>query len=173
MIKIVDSINQLRFSELMDVYSEGNLENGKERYPNLPEDAQIRESESDFYNYLKDYFFPIRGAFYALWEVDHLYAAALRMEPYKDGWLLSALETAPDQRRRGYAGDLICEVIHYVSKFERTKIYSHVSKRNIASIATHEKCGFHIEKDYAVYLDGSVLRSSYTLVYDMQKSETF
>ena len=167
MLKIVNRMNQLKFSELMHVYSEGNRENGAERYPNLSVDAQIREAEFDFYNYLNDVFFRTEGTFYAILEENCRYISALRMEPYMDGWLLCALETLPDERNRGYASNLIRSLLDYLRTFHRKKVYSHVSKDNYASIATHMKCGFQIEKDHAVYLDGSVLHSCYTMVYHM------
>ena len=171
MLKIINTISQLKFSKLMCVYSEGNLLNGSERYPYLSQESQIREVEQDFYNYLNEVFFRIEGAFYALWEVDGSYLAALRMEPYRDGWLLCALETALAVRRRGYATLLVSSVLKYLSQREEMKIYSHVSKRNLPSIATHAKCGFHIHSDCAVYLDGSVHHNCYTFVYDNKKSE--
>ena len=160
-------MNQLKFSELMHVYSEGNMENGAERYPNLSIDAQIREAEVDFYNYLNDVFFNTEGAFYAILDVNRRYICALRMEPYKDGWLLCALETVPDERNKGYASNLIRCLLDYLRTSNRKKVYSHVSKDNCASVATHMKCGFQIEKDHAVYLDGSVLYSCYTMAYHM------
>jgi len=167
MVKIVNGMNQLKFSELMYVYSEANMDNGAERYPNLSVDAQIREAEVDFYNYLNDVFFQTDGAFYAILELNCRYVSALRMEPYRDGWLLCALETAPNERNRGHAFNLIRSSLDYLRTFNSKKVYSHVSKDGWASIATHMKCGFRIEKDHAVYLDGSVLHSCYTMVYHM------
>ena len=44
------------------------------------------------------------------------------------------------------------------------RVYSHVSKRNQASLSTHFSCGFQIEKDYAVDLDGTVTTRQVTLL---------
>ena len=41
--------------------------------------------------------------------------------------------------------------------------YSHVDKRNTPSLRLHEKLGFEISLDHAVYVDGSVYSSSVTL----------
>jgi L-amino acid N-acyltransferase YncA len=38
-----------------------------------------------------------------------------------------------------------------------------VSKKNTASLAVHEKCGFVQVLDYAKYIDGSVARNAVTL----------
>lgn len=173
MLRIVHRMNELRFSELMDIYIEGNIENGSDCYPNLLPSQQIREAEQDFYQYLNDVFFRQEGSFYALWELDGCYLSALRLEPYEDGLLISALETLPNVRQQGYASRLICAVIEHLAEQGSGTLYSHVSKKNAASLKAHMKCGFRIIKDHAVYSDGSVLHSSYTLAYDYNKnSET-
>ena len=143
----------------MAVYEEGNLENAAEFWPNLSRGEQILRAEQEFYQYLQECFFPTKDACYALWTVGGKYVSALRLEPYQDGLLLEALETAPGQRRKGYAADLITAVLQMVGE---TKVYSHVSKRNTASLRTHEKCGFHRVLEHAVYADGSVLTTSCT-----------
>lgn len=160
MLKIYRNLRELDFRRLMTIYEEGNRENGQERYPELPEVQQILRAEQDFYQYLRECFFPTEGAFYAVWEKDGQYVAALRLEPYQDGLLLEALETRPDMRRKGYAKTLIRSVLEATREI---RVYSHVSKRNLPSLRAHCACGFEIWKDYAVYADGSVLRNSYTL----------
>ena len=160
MLVIAESLRSLNFGQLMEVYEEGNLENGAEFWPDLPQAQQLLNAEQDFYQYLKECFFSTDGAFYALWVANGAYVSALRLEPYQDGLLLEALETAPQHRGRGYATALITAVMQTVGD---TKVYSHVSKRNTASLRTHEKCGFHRILDHAVYADGSVLTTSCTL----------
>ncbi len=159
MLKIVEKFGQLDFRQLMDVYIEGNEENGACRYPNLPENQRLLEAEQDFCQYLRECFFPTEGAFYALWVVEGRYVSALRLEPYQDGLLLEALETAPEHRQMGYAKALVQAVLSHVGE---QKIYSHVHKRNTPSLRTHESCGFRRILDHAVYADGSVLTKSCT-----------
>lgn len=171
MLRIAHSMSQFRFSELMTVYHEGNLENGVDRYPYLTVNEQLRYAEQDFYNYLSSVFFLQRASLYAIWEIDGAYKSALRLEPYSDGMLLCALETAPEARGKGYATELISAIQRYLRKQGSGKVYSHVSKRNAASLAVHKKCGFQIIKDSAVYSDGSVMHNSYTLTYRYEKSE--
>ena len=172
MISLIKSMGQLKFSELMSVYAESNSLNGKEFYSGLPKESQIYEAEQDFYRYLKDVFFRQERSFYAVWEADRHYLAALRVEPYQDGMLICALETLPVARGQGYASKLISAVLNHLAETSCSKVYSHVSKRNLPSIKTHTKCGFRIIKDHAVYSDGSVLHNSYTLLFDSKKSET-
>lgn len=165
MLRVIQNMRQLRFSQLMSVYAQGNLENGQERYPNEPEYRQIFLAEQDFYAYLQDCFFATAGAFYAAWEVDRKYVSALRLEPYKDGLLLAALETAPECRRKGYAQALIKAVQQQVAG---RKIYAHVSKRNLPSLTVHEKCGFRRISEQAVYIDGSVNDRACTFCFEDQ-----
>lgn len=159
MLKIVRSLKELDFSGLMKVYSEGNLENGRDSYPEEPAGRQIMLAEQDFYEYLRQVFFRTEGAVYLVWEERRRYVSALRLEPYQDGLLLEALETAPEERRKGFAKMLLREVLQ---EFAGEKIYSHVHKRNTASRRIHEACGFQKILDHAVYADGSVLHSSVT-----------
>ncbi len=160
MLIIARSLKELRFSDLMEVYREGNLENARQFWPGVPENQQILLAEQNFYQYLKEGFFPQPGAVYCVWQVQDRYVSALRLEPYEDGLLLEALETAPEHRRRGYAKALIQSVLAWAPK---GKIYSHVSRRNAASLATHTACGFEKVLEHAKYIDGSVTQNSVTL----------
>ena len=159
MIIMARSLKEIDFRQLMDVYEEGNLENGAEFWPELPQGQQLLNAEQDFYQYLRECFFTTEGAAYAIWVVDGKYVSALRLEPYQDGLLLEALETAPCHRCKGYAAKLIRTVLEQMGE---KKVYSHVSKRNTASIRTHESCGFHRILEHAVYADGSVKTNACT-----------
>ncbi len=154
MLYLAKSLPQLHFGKLMEVYIEGNLEKAEE--------IGLLQAEQDFYQYLSDSFFSSPGAVYAIWVEREEYISALRLEPYKDGLLLEALETAPQYRRKGYATKLIEEVL---TEFSNGNIYSHVSKTNAASLAVHKKCGFYKISDSATYIDGSVNSRAVTLCY--------
>lgn len=157
------SLNALSFSGLMQVYREDNQDNGREFYPEEPAMRQLQLAEERFYQYLKESFFPVPGARYAVWVVDGRYVSALRLEPYRDGMLLEALSTHPEHRCKGYATALIRAV---QEELGAGKIYSHVGKKNIPSRKTHEGCGFRIISDQAVYIDGSVNSRAYTMCYE-------
>ena len=168
MLYLARSLSRLHFSSLMAVYAESNRENGREAWPEEPEMRQIQLAEEEFYRYLSQVFFKTPGAICAVWEESGRYVSALRLEPYRDGLLLEALETDPGQRRRGYAAGLIEAVQTYLG--EGGKLYSHVDKRNIPSLKTHEKCGFRRVADFAVCVDGSVNQKMYTLCWDDKTS---
>lgn len=136
---------ELDIEQLMGVYKEQNW------------------NESDMLSYLREVFFRQKGAFYAVWVADSAYKTAVRFEPYEDGMLLHSLETAPAARRKGYAQLLLIHTLDYLRTTDCKKIYSHIDKRNKASLALHTKCGFDIISDCAVYLDGTVTQYSNTL----------
>ena len=158
MLLIAKRLEEVDFSALMDIYCEGNLEKAEEYG-----DGGLLRAEREFYDYLREDFFRQQGAFYAVWTEQGRYVSALRLEPYKDGWLLEALETAPDHRKKGYAKALMIAVLEYM---DQSIIYSHVSKRNEASLRTHYACGFQKHLDHVVYLDGSVTNRGVTLKFD-------
>ena len=162
MLHIIHTMKELDFGQLMAVYEEGNRENGGENYPDEPENRQIALAEQDFYQYLQQVFFKTRDAAYYIWEENGKYVSALRLEPYRDGLLLEAMETHPEMRQKGYAAKLMLETIPFAKDMP---LYSHVSKKNIPSLRTHEKCGFKRILEYAVYADGSVNDRACTLCF--------
>lgn len=163
MLIVANKLNELAFGKLMEVYTEDNLENGRDLWPEEPESRQIALAEQEFYQYLQQVFFKTNGAKYLIWEEKGRYVSALRLEPYRDGLLLEALETAPSYRRKGCAAKLVQAALAYAGN---VKIYSHVGKKNTASFRTHEKCGFVRILDYAVYADGSVNDRCCTLCHE-------
>ena len=159
-------MNELSFSKLMQVYRQANREHGKELAPEETEDRQMQLAEEDFYSYLHDSFFTHPGAVYCIWGEGGTYVSALRLEPYEDGLLLEALETAPEQRKRGYATLLMLSVLAWLERQGSVRVYSHVDKQNLASRRTHLGCGFHVYRDYAAFIDGSVNRRADTWIYE-------
>lgn len=166
MLILVKKMKELPFGSLMNIYAEGNRKNGQLLWPDEPQARQLQLAEEGFYQYLRDGFFATPEAVYALWHVDGKYVSALRLEPYRDGLLLEALETAPEERRKGYASALIRAVQAWMGQQGSVKVYSHVSKRNTASLKTHESCGFRRILEYAAYVDGSVNQKACTMCYE-------
>ncbi len=164
MLHIIDSFNQLPFSALMEIYKEGNAENGVEKYPQLPPVQQLAEAEQDFYVYLTA-FFRQPDSRYFLWEDEGRFVSALRIEPYEDGYLIAALETEPHSRNRGYAKMLLDEALSWIWKHNPAPVYSHISRVNKPSLAVHNAVGFKAFLSYCRYADGSVSHNALTLRY--------
>lgn len=160
MLLLVRSMKDLRFGDLMAVYSQTNRSDGAARYPEETPARQEMLAEQDFFRYLQDCFFKTRDAVYAIWVENGQYVSALRLEPHRNGFLLAGLETAPEHRRKGYAKKLMEAALH-----EKTgrPVYSHVRKQNKPSLDVHLKCGFRIVSNAAVYTDGSAEWGAFTL----------
>lgn len=153
MLLMYTNLSQLNWSELMAVYAEGVEENGRDFYPELPQGQQLLRAEQDFYTYLQQDFFRCQQERYCIWEENGVYVSALRLHPFEDGLLIEALETRPEYRQKGYASRLMQAVLAEVGQ---QKVYSHISRRNRASIATHQKCGFRKVLDFARYSEGEI-----------------
>ena len=132
----------------------------------VPENIRILQAQQDFYNYIL-FFLKDNNCFIAVWTDKDSYLSALRIEPYCDGLLLSALETLPLERGKGYAKKLIGAVVEYLKGSGYKKVYSHIDKNNKKSLAAHIDCGFRKQLDYAVFIDGSVSQRSCTLSVDI------
>lgn len=158
MLKIIRSYLKIDTVQLKSVYEESCRKQGNVVYGHHHPTQQIFLAEQEMVEGVKC-FFRDRDAFYAVWILNERYVSALRMEPYRDGYLLEGLETHPDMRKRGYATRLVHEVCDQIS----VPVYSHVDKNNAPSLAVHRACGFQIIKDFAVYIDGSVSHQAYTL----------
>lgn len=162
MLVFADHLRDLSFSALMTVYEQSNRESAKKNWPEESTDFALQLAEQEFYQYLRQVFFHTPGARYAIWLEHGIYVSALRLEPYRDGLLLSALETAPDYRKQGFAEALVREVLRTLPV---TSVYSHIHKCNHASFNLHMKCGFHRISEQATYLDGSVDSKCCTVCY--------
>ena len=144
---IARSVRELDPGCLMDLYSvPGNSSQTNRFYEDLI--AFFRQRES-FYGVLCD---------------GDRYLAALRIEPFLDGVIVTGMETDPTMRRKGYATHLLGSVLNIMAREGCYKVYSHVEKRNFPSLCVHERCGFSVVLDYAVLLDGSVSNSYVTLL---------
>lgn len=150
MLKVIKSISELDLEQLLSVYSGSN---------------QNFKAEISFLSYLREDFFQQKDACYCFWVADNIYKSALRLEPYRDGLLLQALETEPTARKMGYGCLLLKSVLEYITETKYKCIYSHVDKHNIASLKLHRKCGFQTVADSAALLDGTVTTNAYTLCY--------
>jgi len=160
MLKIITKFSDLDVSALMDVYS---LDSAFD-----PGHDSQRELYEQQYSFLLD-FLSVREQFIAVWIENGVYVSALRMQPYRDGYLISGLETEPTFRNCGYGTRLLQESLLYLAGAEIGVIYSHVEKENKASLRVHDKSGFVVLSDCAALLDGSASDRYYTL---QRKKET-
>ena len=107
------------------------------------------------------------GGICAAWVQNESYVAVVRLETYRDGYLIAGLETAPGERGKGIATMLMREVCRALADQGVNVLYSHIRNSNRASIKVHEKCGFFASLDHAVFLDGSVDTRSKTYIKNL------
>ena len=159
MLEIIRSMGKFPFAAVMQIYSGSNGELAHRQWPDLPPEQGLYRAEQEMYDFLRYDFFTRQDAFCALWRDGSAPVSAVRLERWRDGWLLEGLETRPDCRGKGYAEQLLETVLQLVSG----TIYSHVHRGNQASLKLHEKMGFRISAPTAM-LDGSYLPGYLTLV---------
>lgn len=161
MLRVISTLGELPFAQLMRVYEKTNRDRGSLQWRQEPRDRQIALAEEDFYTYLRTCFFRTPGAVYYLWLEEGRAVSALRREPYRDGVLLAALETAPMDTGRGYATRLLAQTLDILRDEGVPKVYVHIHRRNAASQKVHLHCGFVKTARGAMLLDGS-----YNAAYD-------
>ena len=167
MLLQITDFKDLDSRKLMDIYAEGNEENVEYFYPDCTDKALgLQWVERDFLKYLLEEFFNGRDKYFVL-EEDGEWVSALRLYSVDKGlFYIEALETKPDERRKGYATRLLLFVLDELKGGENFTVCSSVSKQNKASLSTHFKCGFEIETEAAQsLLDGSVNERCYGLAY--------
>ena len=167
MLVIAKKIQDINMGQLLELCEESCRTNGLRDYPDLPMEEQFFRAQGDIIQYMQNHFFQNADAFCAFWVIDGRYVSTLRIEPYRDGLILSALETAPSHRGRGYAGSLVKQVLAYL-QYKAVKIYSHIERTNKASVAVHVSCGFRKISETAVYLDGSVSGRADTYLFEYE-----
>lgn len=151
MLTVIHSMKELCFSDLVQVYDES---------------VQTMDQQSDFYDYLRQVFFRTPGAVYCVWVLDGTFVSALRLEPYRDGWIVAGLETGTAYRGQGYAGELLGEALRWLKDQGSCRVYSHIEHCNGTSICVHLRCGFRKIGDCAVFLDGSASNRAGTYLYE-------
>ena len=162
MLCLAHRLKDIDIGALWDLYRDALQNNAQELYSNESRGYALLLAEGDFYEYLRSSFFATEGAVYAFWKENNRYLSGLRLEPYRDGLLIEALETDPGHRRMGY-GKLLMQAV--LVQYAGNTIYSHIHKQNTASLQLHFSCGFHRVSDQAVYIDGSVNDRCYTLAW--------
>lgn len=155
--------------KLMDIYAESNAENAEDFFPEETDRKEaLRKAEAGFLDFLKNDF--LAGPGNACWvlEENGIWCSALRTSQIRPGlYYLEALETRPDRRKNGCASRLLSGVLDSLKEDGSFRLCACVSKKNTASLKTHEKCGFRIVSDKGYdYLNEEADEWDYGLEYD-------
>lgn len=149
MLYKITSMDHIDKRKLMDLYYEGNLENTDFFYPEITDKKQaVEKVEKRFLHFIDTEFLSSTNNTYWVLEEHAVWVSALRLYRIDENlYYMEALETHPDFRRQGYASKLLTSVIEELKKQGPFRLCDCVSKKNIASVKTHKKCGFIIVSD--------------------------
>lgn len=167
LIEIKDFSN-IDSRKLMDIYSESNFENVDYFFPDEVNKIEgVKKVEEGFLNFLKNDFFKNELSTYWVLEENGLWVSAARTCFIKpDIIYLEALETMPSERNKGYGVKLLSLVIESIKNKGSFRICDCVSKKNIPSLKTHEKCGFKIVSEEGIdYLNNEKDDHCFSLEY--------
>ena len=169
MLRKIMKYSDLDERKLMDIYSESNYDNTEYFYPDEKDkEKAVKLVETNFCDFLKNDFFKREDSVYWIYEENGEWLSALRtnmVEPRL--FYIEALETPPEIRKKGYAAHLINLVLENLKKEGSFRVCDCVSKKNTASLKTHEKCGFKIVSDKGYdYLSNEESDRDYSLEYN-------
>ncbi|WP_026518535.1 GNAT family N-acetyltransferase [Butyrivibrio sp. MC2021] len=169
MLRKIMKYSDLDERKLMDIYSESNYDNTEYFYPDEKDkEKAVKLVETNFCDFLKNDFFKREDSVYWIYEENGEWLSALRtnmVEPRL--FYIEALETPPESRKKGYAAHLINLVLENLKKEGSFRVCDCVSKKNTASLKTHEKCGFKIVSDKGYdYLRNEESDRDYSLEYN-------
>ena len=168
MLLRLHNYNDVDERKLMDVYSESNYENTDYFYPDeIDNTVAVKKVEAGFVDFLKNKFYTYQEACYWILEENGIWTSALRTCKIREGlYYLEALETRPDQRKKGYGSLLLSYVIEELKKYGSFRLCDCVSKNNTASLKAHKKCGFRIISNMGYdYLHDENDEYAYSLEY--------
>ena len=167
MLLRIKKYSEINERKLMDIYAEGNLENVEYFYPEETDKNIGVKKVEGFLEFLKNKFFNKEDATYWILVENEVWISAARTCFIKPEIIyLEALETIPNERNKGYASKLLNELIGALKKEGKFRLCDCVSKKNIPSLKTHEKCGFKIVSEVGNdYLNNEIDEHCFSLEY--------
>ena len=168
-----DRMEDVDFPKLMEIYRESNTDNISYFFPGCrDEEAGRKQVEEGFYAYLNDDFFSKPGNRYYVLSEGDVWLSAIRLFPVPgrdNAFYAEALETRPDRRKEGHAAELFRQLFRELSENGSFEVTDSVSKKNIASLRTHEACGFQIFQENSVcVLNGYENLDAYGMRYNYE-----
>lgn len=166
LLEFCSMTEQEMYRMVHEIYREGNVENARWRNPGLEDLTEaIKAEEESFVAFLRTFLEKDENSYYVL-AVEGAWVSALRLTKIRDFYYLEALETAEAHRKKGYAAQLIREVVKLLKTRGKVILRDNVSKRNLPSLATHRNCGFEIETEKGInYLSGEQSDQVYGMLF--------
>ena len=135
MLYVVKEINNETVERLFSIYSE-SMDDLK---LNFADDNEMRASYTSF---LKDFIGNPKQLVIVEKNGDQWVSALRAIETTSGCWFIEAVETKPDERKKGYGKALIYNTIDYLSKIGMKEITCTIAQNNFKSQELHKKCGF-------------------------------
>lgn len=135
MLRIIKNIDDNTVEQLFSIYSESMAVLRK----NFGSDSEMRSSYASF---LIE-FIANPKQLILIEDINGEWVSCLRaVETAPENWFIEAVETKPEERKKGYGMKLLLHTISYLEKLGMKEITSTILKDNFKSQALHEKCGF-------------------------------
>lgn len=135
MLNIVTQIDESTISRLLSVYSESM----NDMKINFASDAEMCAAYTSF---LRDFVKNPKQLIIVEASDDEWVSALRAIETMEGHWFLEAVETKPEERKKGFGKDLLRHTIDYLKNIGMTELTCTISKNNVKSQALHGKCGF-------------------------------
>ena len=135
MINIVTQIDENAISRLLSVYSE-SMDDLKINFTN---DDEMHLAYASF---LRDFVKDPKQLIVVETFHDDWVSALRAIEATEGHWFLEAVETKPDERKKGFGKNLLCHTINHLKKHGMKELTCTIGKNNYKLQALHRKCGF-------------------------------
>lgn len=143
--------------KLMITYRESNARILERYYMKKYENSSVTEDafnklKEDYGKFIKEFLDESeKNRFIAVIEDENNIACAGRFILRKEGmWLLEALETAEEYRKRKLATVLLKNVVDYLTAIGGKKVLANIYKNNEPSIKFHMKFGFKLNNEQPI-----------------------
>lgn len=152
--------------EFLAVYKESAKINAPKWYPSLPFEAAVEKYESGYWDFMQDSFWDEKGILLVVSSGSHYMSAVVAYQKANNSFLIEALETAPNERGKGYGKNALKEMLKFlVSSYPDATVYSFTGKQNIPSQRTHESVGMTRIHDYWQDSSGAIDNTQITYVF--------
>lgn len=135
MLVIVKKIDEETIERLLSIYSE-SMESIQSNFKNK------NEMIESYIFFLKS-FIENPKHLIIVEQSEKTWVSGLRAIETEEGkWFLEAVETKPEERRRGYGKELLEHAVAYLRKVGMNEVSCTIAENNLKSQELHKKCGF-------------------------------
>lgn len=143
MLLQVTTVDNNSLEQLFSVYEE-SMKDLQSRYASLED---MKASYADFLNE----FLSIPNQYVLVETAEGQWVSGLRAIETESGcWFLEAVETMPEERRKGHGRRLLLHTLDFLKSRGMQQAFCQISKNNIKSQKLHISCGFIPTEDPSI-----------------------